>query len=67
ESNPLRLKINNFSPFLASSLVIRQYYCVLRLRPFKKFFDFKVEEFISHAFFRKAKREIRSKAVALQE
>lgn len=41
---------NNFLPFLVSSLVIRRYYCVLRLRPFKKLFICKVEEFLSAAF-----------------
>ena len=58
---------NNFLFFLVSSLVIRQYYCVLRLRPYKKLFICEVKEFLSDAFFRKAKREICSKAVALQK
>lgn len=58
---------NNFLPFLASSLVIRQYYCVLRLHTFKNLFVCEVEEFLSAAFFRKAKREICSKAIALQK
>ena len=58
---------NNFLFFLVSSLVIRQYYCVLRLRPYKKLFICEVKEFLSAVFFRKAKREICSKAVALQK
>ena len=58
---------NIFLPLLASSLVIRQYYCVLASVTFKKLFVCEVEEFLSAAFFRKAKREICSKAVALQK
>ena len=58
---------NNFLPFLASSLVIRQYYFVLASVTFKNLFVCEVEEFLSAAFFRKAKREICSKAVALQK
>ena len=42
---------NNFLPFLASSLVIRRYYCVLRLHTFKNLYVCEVEEFLSAAFF----------------
>ena len=50
ESNPSRLTNNNFLFFLASSLVIRQYYCILRHRPDKKLFIWQVKEFLSDAF-----------------
>ncbi len=63
----IMLTNNNFLPFLASSLVIRRYYCVLRLHTFKNLYVCEVEEFLSAAFFRKAKREICSKAIALQK
>jgi hypothetical protein len=43
------------------------YYGVLQLHPSKKLFIWQVEEFLSVAFFQKAKREICSKAVALQK
>ena len=64
--NPSRLSNNNFLFFLASSFVIRKYYCILRLRPLKKLFICRSKSF-SVAFFRRAKREIRSKDISLQE